>query len=73
MMRPIVKANITAALISMLVGLITSTIFILKLNVGWVEAPILAGLLGSIVYLIVGFVGNGMKRFPDEDLQAKKA
>ena len=67
MMRPIVKANITAALSSMVVGFVLSTIFILKLKVGWVEAPIISGLFGSIVYLVVGFIGNGMKRFPDEE------
>ena len=67
MMRPIVKADITAALSSMIVGFVLSTIFILKLNVGWVEAPILSGLFGSVVYLVVGFVRNGMKRFPDEE------
>ena len=64
MMRPIVKANITSALLSMIVGLVTSTIFILKLNIGWVEAPIFAGLIGSAVYLICGFISNGMKRMP---------
>lgn len=66
-MRTIVKADITAALSSMVVGFVLSAIFILKLNVGWVEAPILSGLCGSIVYLVVGFIRNGMKRFPDEE------
>ncbi|WP_300758645.1 sodium:solute symporter [uncultured Brachyspira sp.] len=67
MMRTIVKANITSALLSMIVGLITSTIFILKLNIGWVEAPIFAGLIGSGVYIVYGFLANGMKRVPEED------
>ena len=66
-MRTIVKANITAALSSMVVGFVLSTIFILKFKVGWVEAPIISGLCGSIVYLVVGFIGNGMKRFPEEE------
>lgn len=67
MMRTIVKANITSALLSMIVGLIASTIFILKLNIGWVEAPIFAGLIGSGVYIIYGFLANGMKRVPEEE------
>ena len=67
MMRTIVKANITSALLSMIVGLAASTIFILKLNIGWVEAPIFAGLIGSGVYIIYGFLANGMKRVPEEE------
>ena len=62
MMRTIIKANATTCIASMLTGLLTSTIFILYLNVGWVEAPILAGLCGSVVYIVMGFITNGMKR-----------
>ena len=62
MMRTIIKANATTCIASMLTGLLTSTIFILYLNIGWVEAPILAGLCGSVVYIVMGFITNGMKR-----------
>ncbi|MEI0541980.1 sodium:solute symporter family protein [Brachyspira pilosicoli] len=52
MMKPFIQANITACLLSMITGLVTSTLFILKLNVGWVEAPIYAGLCACFVYVV---------------------
>ena len=62
MMSAIVKANAVTCIASMITGLITSCVFILYLNMGLVEAPIFAGLCGSVVYLAMGFITNGMKR-----------
>lgn len=72
-MRTLVKANIVVCLLSMITGLVMSTIFVLYLNVGWVEAPILAGLCGSLVYIVVGFITNGMRRKPIEDKMGGQA
>lgn len=56
MLKPIIQVNITACLLSMITGLFTSVLFVLKLNAGWVEAPILAGLCGSFIYIVAGLL-----------------
>ncbi len=61
MVRFFIEANIKTCLVSMLVGLVTNGLFTLGLSLGWVEAPILAGLCGGAVYAVMGFVTNGMK------------
>lgn len=65
-MRAFVKADIRTCLASMLTGFFLNAIFVFKLNLGWVEAPILAGLAGAVVYLIMGYITNGWVRLPKE-------
>jgi len=61
-MRTIVESNLKTCFASMLTGFIVNVILVLWFDVGWVEAPILAGLAGCIVYLVMGFMGNEGKR-----------
>lgn len=61
-MRTIVESNLKTCFASMLTGFIANLILVLWLDVGWVEAPILAGLAGSAVYLVMGFLANDGKR-----------
>lgn len=61
-MRTIVESNLKTCFASMLTGFIANVILVLWFDVGWVEAPILAGLAGCIVYLVMGFMGNEGKR-----------
>ncbi len=65
-MRAFVKADIRTCLASMLTGFFLNVIFVFKLSLGWVEAPILAGLSGTAVYLIMGYITNGGCRLPKE-------
>ena len=63
-MRTLVEANLKTCFASMVIGFITNILLVFKYNVGWVEAPILAGLCGAIVYLVMGFITNGGARHP---------
>ncbi len=63
-MRVLVEANLLACFSSMIVGFSLNVYLVLFAKVGWVEAPIMAGVGGCIVYLILGYVGNGMRRAP---------
>ena len=54
-MRTLVTADLRTCLASMATGFAANLLLVLKFNVGWVEAPILAGMAGSAVYLIMGF------------------
>ena len=54
-MRTLVTADLRTCLASMATGFAANLLLVLKFNVGWVEAPILAGIAGSAVYLIMGF------------------
>lgn len=63
-MRVFVKADLRTCLASMVTGLISNILLVLAFSVGWVEAPIIGGLLGSLVYVVMGYVLNGNKRFP---------
>lgn len=61
-MRVFVEADLRACLSSMVVGFIVNVLLVFKFAVGWVEAPILAGLAGCIVYLVMGYINNGGSR-----------
>jgi sodium/proline symporter len=61
-MRVFVEADLRACLSSMLVGFVINVLLVFKLAVGWVEAPILAGLAGCVVYVVVGYINNGGSR-----------
>lgn len=63
-MRAFIEANIQTCFASMLVAFIMSAVLVLYAKVGWVEAPILAGLCGCVVYGVMGFITNGMRRKP---------
>ena len=63
-MRVFVEANLMTCLLSMVTGFSLNVYFVLFANVGWVEAPILAGLAGSVVYVVMGYICNGMSRKP---------
>lgn len=63
-MRVIVEADLKTCLSSMVTGFITNVILVFLFEVGWVEAPIIAGAAGSIVYLVMGYITNGMARVP---------
>jgi len=63
-MRTIVVADLKACLASMLVGFVSNVLLVFVIKAGWVEAPILAGIAGSIVYLLMGLSANGWKRKP---------
>lgn len=63
-MRVFVEADLRTCLSSMLVGFIVNVILVFQFAVGWVEAPIIAGLAGSVVYIIMGYVSNGGTRKP---------
>lgn len=64
-MRTIVDANLTTCFLSMLTGFFANVYLVIYGGMGWVESPIVAGIAGSIVYLVVGYVTNGMKRIPE--------
>lgn len=65
-MRVFVEANLNTCLASMLVGFFTNIVLVFGFNAGWVEAPIIAGLAGSIVYIVMGYVTNGSCRKPSQ-------
>lgn len=65
-MRAIVQADLRTCLSSMLTGFIVNIILVFVFDVGWVEAPIIAGAAGSIVYVVMGFIINKGKRCPAE-------
>jgi len=62
MMRTIIKANAITCIASMIVGLILNITLVFGSDLGWVEIPILSGLCGAVVYVVMGFITNGMKR-----------
>lgn len=66
-MRVFVKADLKTCFVSMLVGFVSNVILVFIVGAGWVEAPIISALLGSIVYLVMGYINNGMRRFPVEE------
>ena len=68
-MRILVKADLRSCFASMVTGLLSNIILVLAFSVGWVEAPLIGGLIGSLVYVIMGFILNGYKRFPDIALE----
>lgn len=63
-MRVFVKADLRTCFASMVTGLLSNVILVLAFSVGWVEAPIIGGLLGSLVYVTMGYILNGNRRFP---------
>jgi len=63
-MTAIVEGNLHTCLFSMITGFITNIILVFVFEVGWVEAPVIAGLAGSIIYIIMGYITNGMARVP---------
>jgi Na+/proline symporter len=65
-MRVFVEADLRACLASLLVGFLGNVFLVFKMQVGWVEAPIIAGLAGSVVYLIMGYINNGGARKPKD-------
>ena len=58
--KAFVDANAKVCFWSMLTGFFVNIILVFNFDIGWVEAPILAGLAGSIVYFVLGYVLNGM-------------
>ncbi len=61
-MRAFIEADLKACFASMITGFIVNIYLVFVLNVGWVEAPIIAGAAGSIVYAIMGLIANGGSR-----------
>ena len=64
-MRTIVDANLMTCFLSMLTGFCANVYLVIYGGMGWVESPIVAGIAGSIVYLVIGYVTNGMRRIPE--------
>lgn len=50
-MITLIEGDLKACIASMATGLIAQVVLVLRLQVGWVEAPILAGFLGCVVYV----------------------
>jgi len=67
-MRVIVEANLVTCLSSMITGFIANVILVFVFETGWVEAPIIAGAAGSIVYIVMGYITNGMSRVPKVEI-----
>lgn len=65
-MRVFVEADLRTCLASMITGFIVNVVLVFLFEVGWVEAPIIAGLAGSLVYVIMGYITNGGGRRPKE-------
>lgn len=63
-MRIFMEANLLACFLSMTTGFAMNVYLVLYAEVGWVEAPILAGLAGSVVYVVIGYIANGMRLKP---------
>lgn len=61
-MSTLVEGDLKTCLASMVTGLIVQVLLVLQFSVGWVEAPILAGLAGSVVYLVMGLMVNKGQR-----------
>lgn len=59
-MHVFVEADLRTCFVSMLVGFIANIVLAFGTDAGWVEAPIIAGLAGAIVYFVMGYVTNGM-------------
>lgn len=70
-MRVFVEADLPTCLSSMITGFVVNVILVFILDVGWVEAPIIAGLAGSIVYIVMGYITNGGSRTP-KNVEASK-
>jgi sodium/proline symporter len=70
-MRVFVEADLKACLASMLVGFASNIIIVFVVGAGWVEAPIISAVFGSIVYLVMGYINNGMSRFPKNEKSAE--
>src|SRR5699024_8965439 len=63
-MRVIVEADLRTCFASMITGFIANIILVFVFDTGWVEAPIIAGSLGSVIYIIMGYITNGWNRRP---------
>lgn len=61
MMRTIMETNLKTCFASMVVGFLSNVLLVFVFKAGWVEAPIIAGALGSVVYLAMGYVTNNSK------------
>lgn len=62
--RTFITGNLLTCLLSMLTGFCSNVYLVLYGGLGWVESPIVAGIAGSIVYMIVGYISNGMRAKP---------
>lgn len=60
----LVKGNAQTCIIAMLAGFITDVLLMFRFNAGWVEAPILGGLISAVVYAGMGYITNGMSLKP---------
>ncbi|MDO5018075.1 MAG: sodium:solute symporter family protein [Lagierella massiliensis] len=60
-----IKGNANTCFASMLAGLITNVVLVLGVKTGWVEAPIMGGIVSAVVYAVMGYITNGNKRIPD--------
>lgn len=70
-MRVFVEADLKTCLTSMLVGFLSNVYIVFIVGAGWVEAPIISAVLSSVVYLVMGYITNGMRRHPEEPLMEK--
>lgn len=62
--RTFIDGNLLTCLLSMATGFFANVYLVIYGGLGWVEAPIIAGIGGSLVYMIVGYITNGMRREP---------
>lgn len=62
--RTFIDGNLLTCLLSMITGFFANIYLVIYGGLGWVESPIIAGIAGSIVYMIVGYITNGMRRYP---------
>lgn len=63
-MRVFIEADLRTCFASMIVGFLVNVYLVFILQIGWVEAPIIAGAAGSVVYIIMGYITNGGSRRP---------
>ena len=61
-MRVFIEADLKTCFASMVTGFIVNVFLVFVLKIGWVEAPIIAGAAGSIVYVVMGYITNGGSR-----------
>lgn len=64
-MRVFVESDLRTCISSMIVGFFVNIILVFKFQIGWVEAPIIAGLAGSTVYVIMGYAINRWSKNPN--------